>query len=86
MAEGENVRYPANYFEKLSNTMKVAQCFAPHNPSVDQVDESPRTPRATVAVAALAACPWGNPWDASIPTWCEESIELIGSPPAPECG
>ena len=69
-----------------SSTLEVAQRFAPHNPSVDQADEPPHSPRVTVAVAALAACPWGHPWDASILTRCEESIELIGSPPAPECG
>lgn len=66
--------------------MKVAECFAQHTPGVDQVDESPHSPRATVAVAALAACLWGNPQDALIQTWCEESIELVSNPPAPECG
>lgn len=86
MAEGERARYPANYFEKPSITMEVAECFDQHNPSVDQADESPCTPRATVTVAALAACPWCAPWDALIQTWCEESIELVSSPPAPECG
>ena len=50
MAEGENVRYPANYFEKPSTTMKVAQRFAPHDPGVDQADESPRSPRVTGVV------------------------------------
>ena len=66
--------------------MKVAGRFAQHFPRVDQADESLQTPQATVAVAALAACPWGNPWDALIQTWCEESIELVSNPPAPECG
>ena len=66
--------------------MKVAERFAQHIPSVDQADESPHSPRATVAVAALAACLWGDPQDALTWTWREESIELVGSPPAPECG
>ncbi|KRX34056.1 hypothetical protein T05_12692 [Trichinella murrelli] len=66
--------------------MNEAGCFAQHNPSVDQADESLQPPWATMAVAALAACPWRNPWDALILTWCEEPIELAGSPPAPECG